>query len=98
MGLRALAIDLTPLRSSRDFRLLWVGHAVSFTCRVITTVALPWEVFTLTYSSLAVGLLGLADLIPLLVLTIVGGTVADAVERRSLLLRLEIAMAACSLA
>src|SRR3954470_2854100 len=98
MGLRALAIDLTPLRSSRDFRLLWFGHAISFTGSVITTVALPWEVFTLTHSSLAVGLLGLAELIPLLVLSIVGGAVADTVERRSLLLRLEIAMAACSLA
>ena len=40
MGLRALAIDVTPLRSSRDFRLLWFGHAVSFTGSVITTVAL----------------------------------------------------------
>src|SRR4051812_33932420 len=86
MGLRALAIDPTPLRSSRDFRLLWFGHAISFTGSVITTVALPWEVFTLTHSSLAVGLLGLAELVPLLVLSIVGGAVADTVARRALFL------------
>src|SRR5438874_8397897 len=97
MGLRALAIDVTPLRSSRDFRLLWFGHAVSFTGSVITTVALPWEVFRLTGSSLAVGLLGLAELVPLLVLSILGGAVADTVDRRSLLLGLELALAGCSL-
>src|SRR3954447_14261510 len=96
MALRALAVDTTPLRQSRDFRLLWIGHSVSFMGSVMTTVALPWEVFQLTGSSLAVGLLGVAELIPLLTLSIVGGAVADAVDRRTLLIRLEIALAFCS--
>ena len=96
MGLRALAVDTTPLRVSRDFRLLWIGQAVSLLGSVMTMVALPWEVFERTHSSLDVGLLGVAQLVPLLALSVVGGAVADAVDRRSLMIRLELALAACS--
>ena len=85
MGLRALAVDLTPLRSSRDFRLLWCGLLVSFTGTMLTAVALPFQVYDLTGSSLAVGLLGLAQLGPLLVFSLVGGAIADAMDRRTVL-------------
>ena len=87
--LRNLALDLTPLKESRDFRLLWAGSVVSFIGSGLTFVAIPFQVFELTDSTLAVGLLGLAELIPLLLLSLVGGAIADRVDRRRLLLLTE---------
>ena len=55
-AIRGLAIDVTPLRVSRDYRLLWSGELISTTGRQITLVALPYQVFKLTGSSLAVGI------------------------------------------
>jgi MFS family permease len=85
-GLRGLVrlatIDVGPLRRHRDFRLLFTGQAVSFFGSMVTYVAIPYQVFQLTGSSLLVGLLGLAELAPLLVTALVGGALADAVDRR----------------
>jgi MFS family permease len=85
-GLRGLVrlatIDVGPLRRHRDFRLLFAGQAVSFFGSMVTYVAIPYQVFQLTGSSLLVGLLGLAELAPLLVTALVGGALADAVDRR----------------
>ena len=91
-----LLLDTTPLRVSRDFRRLWIGQAVSFVGTVITMAALPYQVFHLTGSSLAVGLLGLAQLGPLLVFALVGGAFADSIDKRRLLLGVTAASAACS--
>lgn len=95
--LRRLAIDLRPLRY-RDFRRLWVGQAVSLFGSWITYVAIPFQVYDLTGSTLAVGLIALTELIPLLTLSIVGGAIADAVDRRRLLLVTEVGLVGCSLA
>lgn len=83
---RALAIDLTPLRVSRDFRLLFAGQAVSFFGSMMTFVALPWQVYQLTKSSFAVGMLGVTEFVPILVMAFVGGALADAVDRRRMAL------------
>ena len=83
--IRSLAIDLSPLRESRDFRLLWLGEVVSHTGRHVTVVALPYQVFLLTRSSLAVGMIGLVQFVPLIVFAIVGGVVADRADRKKLL-------------
>src|SRR5438046_5376874 len=83
--LRSLAIDLSPLRESRQFRLLFIGEAVSDLGSEITAVAVPYQVYQITRSPLAVGLLALCQLGPIMVLPIVGGAIADAVERRRLL-------------
>jgi len=93
---RGIATDLTPLRADRDYRLLWSGNLVSTTGRQITTVALPYQVFLLTHSSLAVGAIGLAQLVPLVVLSLMGGAIADQVDRRLLLLLTNTCLAACS--
>ncbi len=93
---RGLAVDITPLRRSRDFRLLWLGQLVSNTGRQITVVALPYQVFVQTRSPFAVGLIGLVEVVPLVVATIAGGAVADRVDRRKLLLVTEIGLAATS--
>ena len=75
-------MDLTPLRESRDFRLLFLGKSVSdFGDEIVATVV-PFQVFQLTHSTLAVGLLGLCALVPVFVFPIIGGALADAVERR----------------
>src|SRR3954468_10796166 len=92
-----LSIDTTPLRQSRDFRRLWVGQAVSFAGSVITMVAVPFQVFRLTGSSLAVGLLGLAEIVPMVGMGLVGGAAADAFDRRRVLLAANGALALCSL-
>ena len=84
--IRAAAIDIGPLRRHREFRLLYVGQAVSFAGSMITYVAIPFQVYDLTGSTLVVGLLGLAELIPLLGTALLGGALADAHDRRRLVL------------
>ena len=81
-----LLVDLTPLRTSRDFRLLFAGNSVSHLGRQLTVVAVPYQVFLLTGSSLAVGMVGLVTVVPLVTFTLAGGAIADAVDRRKLLL------------
>ena len=95
---RRLLADISPLRESRDFRLLFFGNAVSYVGRQLTVVAIPYQVYLLTRSSLAVGLTGLASLGPMVVMSLVGGAVADAVDRRKLLLANVVAQAATSVA
>ena len=89
-------LDLTPLRRHRDYRLLYVSQSVSFLGSMLTYLALPYQVYRLTHSSLAVGCLGLAELGPLLVTVFLGGALADAVDRRQLVLWTEGALAAGS--
>jgi MFS family permease len=94
--LRRIAIDISPLRGSRDFRLLWFGQLISLTGRQFTTVALPWQVYLLTGSPLAVGLISLVQVVPLIVLSIAGGAVADRWDRRKVILWTEFGMALSS--
>jgi MFS family permease len=91
-----LLVDITPLRVSRDFRRLWFGQAVSFAGSTITTAALPFQVFHQTGSSLAVGLLGVAQLGPLLLCSLAGGALADAIDKRLLLLGVTTVSLVCS--
>jgi predicted MFS family arabinose efflux permease len=83
---RGLAIDVTPLRRSRDFRLLWGGELISQVGSQFTMVALLYQVFKLTNSSLAVGLIGLCQLVPMLFVSIGFGPQIDRRDRRRLLL------------
>jgi MFS family permease len=89
-GLRELlarvAIDTRPLKTSRPFRWLWLGQMVSYIGSQIVGVAVPYQVYQLTGSTLLVGLVSFVELVPLLTLTLVGGSIADAVDRRRLLL------------
>jgi MFS family permease len=94
--LSSVATDVTPLRLSRDYRLLWSGNLVSVAGRQITIVALPYQMFLLTHSSLAVGAIGLVQLVPLVVLSLIGGAVADQFDRRRLLIANNCGMAVCS--
>jgi MFS family permease len=81
-----LRTDLTPLRDSRDLRLVVLGGFLSGLGSQATLVALPYQVYTQTHSALLVGLLGSVELIPLVAASLLGGAVADRVDRRTLLL------------
>jgi MFS family permease len=94
--LRRVAVDLTPLRTSRDFRLLWSGELVSETGSYVTLVAVYVQVFALTGSAAAVGLVGLAQLVPLVFATLLGGPLIDMHDRRRLLLLGQCGQAAAS--
>jgi MFS family permease len=93
---RRIAVDITPLRQSRDFRFLWFGELISTMGRQITVVALPFQVFLLTRSPLAVGIIGLVELFPLIASTIAGSAIVDRVDRRKLILVTEFGQAATS--
>jgi len=93
-----LLVDTTPLRVSRDFRRLWAGQAISFIGSMITSAALPYQVFHATGSSLDVGLLGAAQLVPLLLFSVVGGAFADGIDKRRLLIGVNIAALCVSVA
>src|SRR5262249_38485618 len=82
---RRAAIDTRPLRLPA-YRRLWIGQGVSFTGFQLTSVAISVQVYDLTKSSLWVGLLGPANLVPLIVFGLWGGAVADAMDRRRLLI------------
>ncbi|MDQ3503002.1 MAG: MFS transporter [Actinomycetota bacterium] len=86
MRLRGAALDLTPLRQSAPYRRLLFGDAVSVIGTQVTTVAIPIQVYAQTRSAAAVGLVGLAGLVPLIVFGLYGGAIADAADRRRLVL------------
>jgi MFS family permease len=85
-AVRNLAADVTPLRRSRDFRLLWTGLLVSESGHQFTIVATFIQVRNLTHSTLAVGMIGLVGLVALVAGTLVGGQLLDVVDRRRLLI------------
>ncbi|HEU4387698.1 MAG TPA: MFS transporter [Blastocatellia bacterium] len=96
--LSAFAMDLTPLRTSRDYRLLFLGQFISAFGSAISYVVLPWQIYRLTKSSFAVGMLGLVEFAPMFVMAFVGGALADHLERRRLVLLAEVALMLCSTA
>lgn len=85
-AVRHVAIDVSPLRVSRDFRRLFLGLAVSELGYQFTLVATFIQVFELTGSPAAVGLIGLVGLVALVVGTLVGGAFVDVIDRRTLLI------------
>jgi MFS family permease len=91
---RRLGLDLTPLRTSRDFRLVFFGGAVSGFGSFITYVTIPYQVAKLTGDPLMVGLIGVCELVPLLIMAFVGGALADYLDRRLLVRGGELALAA----
>ena len=78
-------VDVTPLKTSPAFRSYWVGSVVSLLGSQFTTVALRYQVFKLSGSTFMVGILAMAQLVPLLIAAIGLGQLADALDRRKLL-------------
>src|SRR5438128_9495149 len=96
-GWRAVVPDLRPLRRHRDYRLLTLGQSVSLLGSMVTYVAVPYQVYRLTHSSLAVGLIGVVQMAAILSLAFLGGALADAADRRRLVRLAETGQLACSL-
>jgi MFS family permease len=89
-------IDLGPLRESRGFRLLFAGEFVEVFGSQLTAVAIPFQVYALTRSSLQVGLVSLAQLLPLIAGALIGGSLGDAFDRRRILLVASVLLALTS--
>lgn len=89
-ALRALAVDADLLRRRRELRLLMTGQGVSLLGSQVTLVAIPVQMFQLTGDSLAVGLIGATQFAPILALALVGGALADAFDRKRLIVGAEI--------
>ena len=88
--LKHLTLDITPLRVSRDYRLLFFGQLVSFFGSMMTFIVVPWQMFRLTGSSEMVGYLYLAEFVPMFCLAFVGGALADFLDKRKMLRLTEI--------
>ena len=95
---RGLVIDLEPLRRDPDFRRLWTGQSINIIGSQITRVALPYQVFVHTGSMTALAGLTLVQLIPIMLFSLTGGAIADAFDRRRVLIVSQLALAATSLA
>lgn len=81
-----LAVDLTALRESRDLRLVLLGQALSAVGTQAALVAVPFQIYVLTHSAALVGLLGAVELGPLITASLLGGVIADRVDRRVVLI------------
>src|ERR1700690_3149738 len=94
--LRGLTVDIQPLRASRDFRLLWTGEAISQVGSQITLVALFVQVYNLTHSSFAVGVVGIVQLVPMIFVSVGFGPQIDRFDRRRILLGAQLGLMASS--
>ena len=86
-------VDIGPLRRHRDFRLLFGARNISLFGSGITYVAVPYQVYQLSGSTLLVGLLGIVELAPLLFTALLGGALADWRDRRRMVLLSELGLA-----
>lgn len=91
-----IALDISPLREARDYRFLWSGQLISICGTQLRYVAIAYQVYALTQSPLAVGLLGAFQAGPMIAFSLWGGVVADSVDRRKLLIVTQLGLAASS--
>ncbi len=85
-----MLLDLSPLKASRDYRLLFTGQMVSFFGSMMTFIVVPWQMYQLTQSSAMVGYIYLAEFVPMVALAFVGGAMADFLDKRKMLRLTEI--------
>jgi MFS family permease len=95
--LRSVALDLGPLRRYRDFRLRTIAASVSSFGEFFTMIAVPIQIKELTDSTVAVGLVGAVEFVPIVAVGLLGGAIADRFDRRTVVLLSELAALACTL-
>jgi MFS family permease len=95
-ALRDLVADITPLRTSRDFRLVFASRTVTMFGSQASEVALLVQARQITGSAVAVGLLGAVELVPLAVFGLYGGALADRLDRRRLIRWCEAGLGCCA--
>ena len=90
-----MLLDIGPLRHNTAFRRLFASQFISGLGTMVSYVAVPWQLYELTHSNAQVGLLGLVQLVPVVLCGLLGGAVADRVDRKRLLIASEALMALC---
>jgi hypothetical protein len=90
---RRIAVDLSVLRDNRNLRLLIFGELISGLGSQAALVAIPFQIYTLTQSPALVGLLGIVELVPIVIGSLLGGAIADRIERRRLMFAAQAAIA-----
>jgi MFS family permease len=90
-----MLIDITPLKKYRDFRLLFIGQLISQLGTMVSYMAVPYQVYELTKSNALVGALGIVQFVPMVIFGLLGGTYADRINRRKLILVCESVLAIC---
>ena len=93
-----ILVDIAPLRESRDFRLLFIGQLISMLGTQLTVVAIPFQVYRMTHSSLQVGAISLAQLFPFIAGALVAGPLGDSLDRRRIMVWTAAAMGLTSAA
>jgi MFS family permease len=93
---KRILMDLEPLRQSRDFRLLFAGQMINMLGNQLTVVAIPFQVYALTRSSLQVGAVSLAQVVPLVIGALVGGSAGNVLGRRTVMTATSLVIAATS--
>jgi MFS family permease len=94
---RSIALDVSPLRDSVPYRALWLGQVISLMGSNMRLVAVAVQVFEITGSTVAVGIVGLVEVVPLIVFSIVGGAITDRTDRRALIFRTQLGLMVTSL-
>ncbi len=92
----AALLDISPLRESPAYRAMWLGQLISLLGSNMRLVAVAWQVFELTGSTVAVGMVGLVEVIPLITVSIVGGSYVDTGDRKRIIAVAQIALMICS--
>src|SRR5665213_3799867 len=92
MSQQFFGIDLTPLRASKQYRRLYIAGFITALGSQATYVAVPFQLKQLTHSTLAVGAIGLVELAPLVFFGLYGGVLADRLNRRRLIISMEVVM------
>lgn len=87
-----MIINLSFLKQHRDYRYLFLGQLISVVGSMMTYIALPYQMYELTKSTFAVGMISIAELCPLLITAFLGGAYADRLDRRKLLIHSECAL------
>ena len=90
-----MLLDIGPIRHNTAFRRLFASQFISGLGTMVSYVAVPWQLYQLTHSNAQVGLLGLVQLVPVVACGLLGGAVADRVDRKRLLIGSEALMALC---
>ena len=90
---RQLLLDLTPLRVDREYRKLWIGQVISVMGNQVTRIALPFQVYVLTGSPLSIAVLTAVQLLPILIFGLAAGSIADAFDRRKVLIVTQVGLA-----
>ena len=85
-----MLLDLSPLKVSRDYRLLFFGQLISFFGSMMSFIVVPWQMYQLTESNAMVGYISIAEFVPMFTLAFVGGALADYLDKRKMLRYTEI--------